>query len=192
LKNYLNGRRMMQPQKRKKIIVGITASIAAYKTCELIRKYVKAGYNVYTIITANATQLVSPLTLETLSGNPVYSDSFVREQHKMGHISLRENASLFAVVPATANCLGKFAHGIADDLLSTTFLSVTCPVLIAPAMNPVMWQHALVQQNVRALRDLGVHFVDPAVGEVICGDEGAGKLASLEDIYHASVRLIGS
>lgn len=170
----------------KKVIIGISSSIAAYKACDLIRLLVKAGHSVHTVVTEHALNLVTPLTLETLSGNPVYSDSFSRDRREMGHIELKDGAALFIVAPATANVIGKFAHGIADDLLSTTFLSVTCPVLIAPAMNPNMWQHPAVRENCAKLKGWGVRFVEPDAGEVVCGDSGHGKLADIEVIFKAA------
>ncbi len=174
----------------KKIILGISSSIAAYKACDLVRLFVKSGYSVFPVLTENATQLVTPLTLENLSGNPVYTDTFVDEKREMGHIELKEGASLFLVAPATANIIGKFAGGIADDLLSTTFLSVDCPVVIAPAMNPNMWNHPAVQENIKRLKSWGAIFVDPEVGEVACGDEGKGKLADIEKIYKVATGAI--
>ena len=167
----------------KKIILGISSSISAYKACDLTRLFVKAGYSVHVVLTENAKQLVTPLTLETLSGHPVYSDSFARDAREMGHIELKKDAALFLVAPATANIIGKFANGIADDLLSTTFLSVKCPVLIAPAMNPNMWAHPAVQENIKRLKSWGVTFIDPEEGKVACGDEGAGRLADIEKIF---------
>ncbi len=174
----------------KKIILGISSSIAAYKACDLIRLFVKGGYAVHVVTTENALHLVSPLTLETLSGNPVYSEQYSRERREMGHIELKTGASLFLVAPATANIIGKFAGGIADDLLSTTFLSVTCPVMIAPAMNPNMYLHPAVKRNIEILKLWGVAFIEPASGEVVCGDEGMGKLADVEEIYKAAVNAI--
>jgi phosphopantothenoylcysteine decarboxylase len=174
----------------KKVIIGISSSIAAYKVYDLIRLFVKSNHMVVTVVTKNALNLVSPLTLETLSGNPVYSDSFSRERREMGHIELKENASIFITVPATANIIGKFASGIADDLLSTTFLSVKCPVLIAPAMNPNMYSHPAVQANIAKLKSWGMNFIEPESGIVACGDEGYGKLAPVEDIYEASLKLL--
>ena len=174
----------------KKIILGVSSSIAAYKACELTRLFVKADYSVFTVLTKNALNLVTPLTLETLSGNPVYTDSFSRDRREMGHIELKEDASLLVVAPATANIIGKFASGIADDLLSTTFMSVTCPVLIAPAMNPNMYQHRAVQENIAKLKSWGVHFVEPDEGEVACGDVGYGKLAELDRIFRAAQDVI--
>jgi phosphopantothenoylcysteine decarboxylase/phosphopantothenate--cysteine ligase len=173
-----------------KIILGVTASISAYKACDLTRLFVKAGYSVYVAMTENAKELVTPLTFETLSGNPVYSDSFVKNMREMGHIELKKDASLFLVAPATANIIGKFAHGIADDLLSTTFLSVTCPVLIAPAMNPNMWVHPALQENIKRLKSWGTIFMDPEKGKVACGDEGEGRLANIEKIFEAAKSVI--
>ena len=174
----------------KKILLGVTASIAAYKACDLTRLFTKGGHSVHLILTQNAMQLVTPLTLETLSGNPVYTDSFARDRREMGHIQLKDNASILVVAPATANIIGKFAGGIADDLLSTTFLSVECPVLIAPAMNPNMYSHRAVQGNMEKLKSWGVSFVEPDRGLVACGDEGYGKLADIETIYQRACDVI--
>ena len=170
----------------KKIILGISSSIAAYKACDLIRLFVKGGSSVHVVATENALNLVSPLTLETLSGNPVYSEQYSRERREMGHIELKTGASLFLVAPATANIIGKFAAGIADDLLSTTFLSVTCPVMIAPAMNPNMYRHPAVGENIAKLKAWGIRFIEPGEGPVVCGDEGAGRLADIELIYRTA------
>ncbi len=170
----------------KKIIVGITSSIAAYKACDLIRMFVRGGYSVHVVATENALHLVTPLSLEVLSGNPVHSAQYSRERREMGHIELKNGASLYLVAPATANIIGKFAGGIADDLVSTTFLSVACPVLIAPAMNPGMWSHPAVRANVERLKSWGVKFIEPARGEAVCGDEGEGRLADVEDIFRAA------
>jgi phosphopantothenoylcysteine synthetase/decarboxylase len=174
----------------KKIILGVSSSIAAYKACDLARLFVKGGYSVHVVATEHALHLVSPLTLEVLSGNPVYSEQYPRERREMGHIELKTDASLLVVAPATANSIGKFAIGIADDLLTTTFLSVTCPVLIAPAMNPNMYNHPAVKKNIATLKSWGVTFIEPSVGEVVCGDEGIGKLADIEEIYRIAVNAI--
>jgi phosphopantothenoylcysteine decarboxylase/phosphopantothenate--cysteine ligase len=174
----------------KKIILGVTASISAYKACDLTRFFVKAGYSVYVVMTENAKELVTPLTFETLSGNPVYSDSFVKNMKEMGHIELKKDASLFLVAPATADIIGKFANGIADDLSSTTFLSVTCPVMIAPAMNPNMWAHPALQDNIKRLKSWGVQFISPEKGKVACGDEGEGRLADIGKIFEAAKSAI--
>lgn len=174
----------------KKIILGVCSSISAYKAYDLTRLFVKAGHSVYVVLTKNALNLVSPLTFETLSGNMVYTDSFSKKRREMGHISLKENADLFLTAPATANIIGKFASGIADDLLSTTFLSVRCPVLIAPAMNPNMYAHPAVQENIEKLRSWGISFVEPETGQVACGDTGQGRLADTEKIFEAAVHAI--
>jgi phosphopantothenoylcysteine synthetase/decarboxylase len=174
----------------KKIILGITSSISAYKACDLTRLFVKSGYSVHCILTENAKALITPLTLETLSGNPAYTDSFARERREMAHIELKKDAALFLVAPATANIIGKFANGIADDLLSTTFLSVDCPAVIAPAMNPYMWTHIAVKTNIERLRSWGVIFVEPQEGEVVCGDKGPGKLADIEKIFKTAVNAL--
>lgn len=174
----------------KKIILGITSSISAYKACDLIRLLVKKGYAVHVVATRNALNLVSPLTLEVLSGNPVYSEQYSKDRREMGHIELKTDASLFLIAPATANIIGKLSHGIADDLVSTTFLSVTCPVLVAPAMNPHMYKHPAVQENIAKLKSWGVKFIDPVFGEVVCGDEGPGKLADIETIFRAAVDAV--
>lgn len=174
----------------KKIILGISSSIAAYKACDLIRLFVKDRHSVHVIITEHALNLVSPLTLEVLSGNPVHTEQYSRDKREMSHIELKTDAALFLVAPATANVIGKFASGIADDLLSTTFLSVSCPVMIAPAMNPAMYHHPAVQKNMALLTLWGVRFVEPVEGLVACGDEGIGKLADVETIFKAALDVI--
>jgi phosphopantothenoylcysteine decarboxylase len=174
----------------KKIILGISSSIAAYKAYDLIRLFVKGGYSVHVVTTENALHLISSLTLETLSGNPVYTEQYPRDRHEMGHIELKTDASLYLIAPATANIIGKFANGIADDLVTTTFLTVTCPIIIAPAMNPNMFAHPAVHRNIRTLKYWGIEFVEPAAGEVVCGDEGLGKLADINDIYKAAINAI--
>jgi phosphopantothenoylcysteine synthetase/decarboxylase len=171
---------------KKKIILGISSSIAAYKACDLVRLLMKDGFSVFPVLTRNATHLVSPLALETLSGNPALSEMFYGEKQGWGHIELKKDASLLLVAPATANIIGKFAGGIADDLLSTTFLAVECPVVVAPAMNPAMYRHPAVQRNISLLKSWGVKIVEPGEGEVACGDWGTGKLADVDSIYRAA------
>lgn len=174
----------------KKIILGVSASIAAYKAYDLTRLFVKEGFDVYNLLTENSLNLISPLTFETLSGNRVFIHSFSDEHHEMGHISLKQDAALFLVAPATADVIGKFASGIADDLLSTTYLSVECPVILAPAMNPAMYGHPAVQENLKRLKERGAHIVEPLTGDVVCGDKGIGKLADIEDIFRTSLDVI--
>jgi phosphopantothenoylcysteine synthetase/decarboxylase len=177
-------------EEKRKIILGISSSISAYKACDLIRLLVKENFSVHVILTENATRLIAPLTLETLSGNQVYTTNFAEERREMAHIELKEDASLLLVAPATANIIGKFANGIADDLLSTTFISVTCPVLIAPAMNPNMWNHMAVRANIEKLRGWGIKFVDPQHGKTVCGDEGQGKLAEVGKIFEEALKIL--
>jgi len=174
----------------KKILLGVSSSVSIYKSCELARKYVKDGFSVHVIMTKNSTEMIRPLLFETITGNPVFTDSFVRDYKLMGHIKLKENASILVIAPASANIIGKIANGIADDLLSTTFLSVTCPVIAAPAMNPDMWNNAAVTHNIDILKKRGVYIIEPVEGAVVCGDEGTGKLADIEQIYNETKKLI--
>jgi phosphopantothenoylcysteine decarboxylase/phosphopantothenate--cysteine ligase len=174
----------------KKILIGISGSIAAYKACDLVRLFVKNGYDVYTILTSNAEKLVTPMTFANISGNISATDMWYMENPDMRHISLKDNASLLIIAPATANIIAKCANGIADDLLSTTYLSVDCPVIIAPAMNPNMWKHTAVQDNVEILKKRGVKFIDPIDGQVACGDFGTGKMAEPEKIFEYASKKI--
>jgi phosphopantothenoylcysteine synthetase/decarboxylase len=174
----------------KKVILAVGSSISAYKSCDLARLFVKGGYDVFAVLTENAAKMVSPLTLEALTGNQVFTDKTLWKKHEMGHITLKDDAALFLAAPATANMIGKFANGIADDIVSTTFLAVACPVLIAPAMNPNMYSHKAVQSNIRRLKEWGVKFVEPADGPVACGDQGIGRLADIDTIYRAAAGVI--
>lgn len=174
----------------KKIVIAVGSSISAYKSCDLARLFVKAGYNVFVALTENATKMVSPLTLEALTGNPVFTDATLWEKHEMGHIFLKDKAELFLAAPATANMIGKFANGIADDLVSTTFLALECPAMIAPAMNPNMFAHPAVQMNIERLKSWGVKFVEPEEGLVACGDQGRGRLADINLIFEAAVNVV--
>ncbi len=174
----------------KKIVLGITGSIAAYTSCDLVRLFVKGGFNVRTIMTEHATMLIAPLTFEVLSGNPVSTDKTSWENRSIEHLSLRDGASLFLVAPATANTVAKFASGIADDLLSTTYVSLQCPVVIAPAMNPTMYRHSRVQDNIEVLKNRGVLFVEPDDGDVVCSEEGTGRFADITKIYEVAIHAI--
>jgi len=174
----------------KKIILGISSSIAAYKACDLTRLFVKGGYSVHVVITENALHLVAPLTLEILSGNPVYSESFVRGNRMMGHITLKDDASLMVVAPATANIIGKFANGIADDALTTIAITHVGKVLLAPAMNPRMWAAPAVKENVARLKKRGVEFVGPASGRLACGPDGEGRMVEVQEILDRVIKLL--
>lgn len=168
---------------KKRIVLGITGGIAAYKAAELAREFVRRDASVHVIMTKNATEFVTPLTLQTLTGNPVYTDTFtLTGEWEIGHVSLAESAAAVIVAPATANFIGKVAAGIADDLLTTMIMATKAPVLICPAMNVNMYANAIVQENIARLKAKGYIFVDPAYGELACRTEGVGRLAELEDI----------
>jgi phosphopantothenoylcysteine decarboxylase/phosphopantothenate--cysteine ligase len=166
-----------------KIALGVTGCIAAYKAIEVMRGLQKAGVSVQVILTRSAAQFVTPLTFESLSAQNVITDMFQPGQNRdIHHISVAQSIQLLAVVPATANILGKFARGIADDFLSTLYLSNPSPVLLAPAMNVEMWHHPAVRENVEILKARGHLFVDPEPGQLACGMEGEGKLAAVDVI----------
>ena len=168
-----------------RITLGITGSIAAYKACELVRSFVKAGDEVRVVMTEAATKFVTPLTFQTLSRNPVGVDPFaLPEEWKPEHISLAA-ADAVIVAPATANVLAKMAHGLADDLLTATLLATRAPVFVAPAMNDGMWANAATQENVAALAARGIRIVAPEEGALACGSSGRGRMAPPESIYAA-------
>lgn len=174
----------------KTVVLGITGGIAAYKAAELTSRLKKCGANVRVIMTRAACQFITPLTLETLSANRVVCDLFDRDfSWEVEHISLAKAADLFAVVPATANFIGKMAGGIADDMLTTTVMATRAPVLVTPAMNTGMYENAALQENLEKLRSRGVHFVEPESGRLACGDTGVGKLAPVERIFQALEEL---
>lgn len=170
--------------KGRRIVLGVTGGIAAYKAAELVSLLKKRGAEVRVVMTAHAREFIGPLTLETLSGNPALSDMFASRDN-MAHISLAKWGELFVVAPATANALGKFANGIADDLLSTTMMAMRCPVLIAPAMNTAMWNFPANQKNVETLAQWGIHFVGPERGLLACGDEDIGRMSEPGKIVQA-------
>ena len=160
----------------RRIVVGVTGGIAAYKAAELISRLKKAGAQVRVVMTENATKFIPPLTLETLSGNRAYVDQFNRE-FEIEHIALAKWAELFVVAPATANFIGKMANGIADDLMSTTAMAITCPVLLAPAMNTNMWKNPACQANMQILIARGILTVGPEIGKLACGDTDVGRMS---------------
>ena len=167
----------------KKIALGVTGGIAAYKAAELVRELVRAKAQVYVIMTRSAQEFVTPLTFQTLSGNPVSTDLFsLIEESEIGHISLADRADLLVIAPATANMIGKIAGGIADDMLSTVVFATPAPVLLAPAMNVHMWENPICRENIQKLRARGYHFIDPEAGELACGYEGKGRLAEIPAI----------
>ena len=170
----------------KNVVLGVTGGIAAYKACELTSRLRKAGAQVYVILTKNACRFVAPLTFETLSNHPAVTDTFDRPATwEVEHIALAKRADIFVIAPATANIIAKMAHGIADDMLSTTVLATRAPVLIAPAMNTGMWENPATRENVLTLKSRGVRFVGPEGGFLACGDTGAGRMSEPKDIFDA-------
>jgi len=175
----------------KQIVLGVTGGIAVYKAVELLRLLTKAGATVHVVMTRAATEFVTPLTFQTLSGNPVHLELFnLISEQQIGHISLAERADLFLVAPATANFVGKVANGIADDLLTTTIMATRAPVLIAPAMNVHMYQNPLYRENEERLKRHGYLFVPPASGMLACGYEGEGKLPDPEVIFEEAIAAL--
>ena len=166
--------------KKNKIVLGVSASIAAYKSVELVRLLVKAQAEVRVVMSANAGKFVAPLTFEALSGNPVYHTQFDSQNSaEMEHIRVAEKADLLLIAPATASILGKMAQGLADDALSSLYLAFKGSVVVAPAMNEGMWSHPAVKDNIAILKSRGVQFIDPESGELACGVVGPGRLADL-------------
>jgi phosphopantothenoylcysteine decarboxylase / phosphopantothenate---cysteine ligase len=175
----------------KTIVLGVSGGIAVYKAVELLRLFTKAGANVHVIMTQNAQQFVTPLTFQTLSGNPVNTDLFnLYQEQEIGHISLADRADLFVLAPATANLVGKIAQGLADDLLSTSVMATKAPVLIVPAMNTNMYENSIYQNNEKFLVQQGYHLLEPASGSLACGWEGKGKLPDPTDIFAAALSVL--
>lgn len=167
------------------IVLGISGSIAAYKAADLASQLVKQGHEVHAVMTRAATEFITPLTLQTLTRQPVLvSLEDEKQAWKPGHIDLADRADLLVVAPASANCLANFAHGLAPDPLSSIYLALprTTPVLLAPAMNGKMWLHPATQRNAATLAADGCAFVDPAEGDLACGYQGIGRLAAVEEI----------
>ncbi len=171
------------------VVLAVTAGIAAYKTANIVRELKRDNAEVLVIMTESATEFITPLTLETLSRNPVAVEMFDRDNKwSLEHIALADRADILIVAPATANIIGKSACGIADDLVSTTILTMmsTIPVLMAPAMNNRMWENPIVRRNVASLEELGVSFVGPVEGKLADGRIGMGRMAETEDILAAA------
>ncbi len=180
---------MIRALEGKTVVLCITGGIAAYKAADLTSRLRKLGAKVHIIMTESATHFITPLTLEVLSENRVVTDMFDRAfTWEVEHISLAKCADVFVVAPATANIIGKAAHGIADDMVSTTLMATKAPVVIAPAMNTNMYQNTVVQDNIAALKVRGFRFVEPESGRLACGDTGTGKLADPAAIAEAIVR----
>lgn len=167
----------------KKIVMGVTGSIAAFKVAGWVSSLAKEGANVSVIMTSSACRFVAPLTYAALSGNPVQSDMFAADiAHSISHIKLGEEADLVLIAPATANTIAKLAHGLADDLLGTTVLAADCPVLVAPAMNSRMLLNRITQRNIKMLHDLGHQIIKPESGTMACKTDGPGRLPEWESV----------
>jgi len=176
-----------------RILLGVSGSIAAYKAADLCSRLVKAGHEVTVVMTEGATHLVGPLTFASLTGRPVLTNQWDREEWaKVEHIDVTDRADLIVLAPATANLLGKAAHGIADDLLTTVLLAADSPILACPAMNPRMWANPLVQENLARLRKAGWWFLEPGEGTVACGHTGQGRMREPEEIHSEIDRLLGA
>jgi phosphopantothenoylcysteine synthetase/decarboxylase len=175
------------------VIVGVTGSIAAYKAADLVSKLGKRGCEVHVVMTHGAQEFVTPLTFQTLSRNAVITSVFDEKRGwKPGHIDLADRASLLLVAPATANIIAELAHGFANNPLTEIALATLAPLLIAPAMNGKMWQHAATQQNVALLKSRGAEFIGPEEGMLACGYEGMGRLWSVEGIVARALEIIGT
>ena len=182
---------MVTDRTRRTAVLGVTGGIACYKAVELVRLLVKDGFAVRVIMTHGAREFVTPLTFQTLSGNPVATDTFdPTQESEIGHINLADSADIFVIAPATANVISKIAAGIADNLLTTVLMATRAPVLIAPAMNIHMYENSILQENIRKLRRVGYHFIEPAEGFLACGYEGKGRLPEPENILEEIQRLL--
>ncbi|HOM06934.1 MAG TPA: bifunctional phosphopantothenoylcysteine decarboxylase/phosphopantothenate--cysteine ligase CoaBC [Syntrophales bacterium] len=174
----------------KRVVLGVCGGIAAYKAAELTRELIREGAEVRVVMTQNATRFVTPLTFQVLSGRRVLTDTFGDDGYDMNHIALADYAELMIIAPATANMVGKAASGIADDLLSTTVMTLRCPVLFCPAMNAAMYESPIVQDNLEKLRRAGFHVLEPAAGDLACGVSGKGRLPEISLIVTEAARLL--
>ena len=168
---------------QKSVVLGVTGSIAAYKAAELTSLLVKQNHNVFVVMTADATEFITPLTLQTLSKNPVTTSFFdEKENWRPGHIELADTADLVLIAPATANVIAELTHGLAGHPLTAIALATRAQILIAPAMNGKMWENAATQENVEKLKSRGIELIGPEEGMLACGYEGIGRLWNVEDI----------
>lgn len=177
--------------KGKKVVLAVTGGIAAYKAAEFVRLLVKTEADVHVVMTENAQKFVTPLTFQTLSGNPVVTDPFaLLEDAQIGHIALADLAELVVILPATANIIGKIANGIADDFLSTMVMATRAPVLFVPSMNVNMWENKALQKNIQILLERGYHLLEPGEGELACHWYGKGRLPELNEVVEKMEDLL--
>ncbi|MCQ9207882.1 MAG: phosphopantothenoylcysteine decarboxylase [Omnitrophica bacterium] len=175
----------------KKVILGVTGSIAAYKACEIINRLKARNIDVTAVMTKEAEEFITPLTLQSLSANKVIRDLFaLPENVQPAHISLAQSCDLVLIAPATANLIAKLACGIADDVLSCLCLSTSAPIIICPAMNEKMFKHRITQDNITRLRQAGYRFLGPVKGHLVCAREGMGHLAEVEQIVKEAVKIL--
>lgn len=174
----------------KTVLIGITGGIAAYKICELIRMYKRNNFNVKVIVTKNALNFVTELTLSTLSQNEVYCDNFDIKEYKPEHIGLCDEGDILVIAPASANTISKIANGICDNLLTSVACAFKKPILLAPAMNTGMWENHFVQENLKNLRANNYTILEPECGYLACGTEGKGRLCSIETIYNKTLEVL--
>lgn len=175
----------------KHIVLGITGSIAAYKIASLASMLKKQGADITVIMTQNATNFINPITFETLTGNKCLVDTFDRNfQYSVEHVSLAKQTDVFLIAPASANVIAKAAHGIADDMLTTTLLACECPKIVAPAMNTRMYRNPIVQDNLKVLQRYGMEVLTPATGYLACGDTGEGKMPEPEFLFEAILKAL--
>src|SRR3954452_14864229 len=178
---------------KKTVVLGVTGSIAAYKSAELASLVHKQGHTVFVVMTHDATEFITPLTLQTLSKNPVMTSFYdEKDNWRPGHIELADRANLLLIAPATAHVLAELAHGLAGHPLAAIALATRAPLLLAPAMNGKMWEHAATQENVAKLKTRGVEFIGPEAGMLACGYEGVGRLWKVDDIAFRAEFLIRS
>ncbi len=173
----------------KNIILGVTGGIAAYKAADLCSKLTAKEAHVHVIMTDHAVEFIQPLTFQALSHNPVRTKLF-HSDTAYPHLDTSAQADLMIIAPATANCIAKAAHGLADDILSTVLLSCTCPVMMCPAMNVRMWRNRIVQKNIQQLQELKYEIVGPERGRLACGDDGIGRMASVDAILAKAGELL--
>src|SRR2546421_2322148 len=179
------------PAAKKSIVLGVTASIAAYKSAELASLLVKQGHQIFAVMTHDAAEFITPLTLQTLSKNPVTTSFYdEKENWRPGHIELADRANLLVIAPATAHVIAELAHGLASHPLTAIALATRAPILVAPAMNGKMWQHPATAENVEKLKSRGVEFIGPEEGMLACGYEGLGRLWKVEDIAFRAELLL--
>jgi phosphopantothenoylcysteine decarboxylase/phosphopantothenate--cysteine ligase len=176
--------------KKKRVILGVTGSIAAYKAGDIIRRLIEEGIRVSVVMTKEAEQFIAPLTLASLSGEAVTRELFDQNTNAMAHIDMAGDADLFLIAPATANIIGKLAHGLADDLLTCIALATKAPVVIVPAMNAQMYQNPIVQENCQKLKKNGAQFVEPVEGKLACGAIGQGHIADETAIMKTVLRVL--